>query len=133
MPVEYFLRYKGKCYDVGTQLKFKVFSNIILEGTIISFSHNQIYIRLTDGTTWKLSKVWPLDNTIIEIVKPVYYTEPQKPIGKYGTPPPMEDVFVGWMWYIAIMAVGIIFKDRWLIWIFATIIFFAWKNGGMKK
>lgn len=132
MPVEYFLRYKGKCYDVGTKLKFK-FCGSILEGVVEWISHNHIYIRLTDGTGWTLSKVWPLDNTILEIIEPVYYVEPPKKPVKVGTPPPMEDVFVGWMWYIAIMVVGIIFNDRWLIWIFATIIFFTWKNGGIKK
>ena len=50
--------------------------------------------------------------------------------------PPKWDVEIGWIWYIVIMVVGAIFKDRWLIWIGATAYFFLWKSGflnGGKK
>ena len=136
MPVEYFLRYNGQCYDVGTKLKFGIGREpfrTIYEGVIEWISHNHVYIRATDGTGWLLSKVWSLDNTIIEIIEPVYYEEPpSKPISG-GQIPSINDIFVGWVWYIVIMVVGVIFKARWLIWIFATIIFFTWKNGGTRK
>lgn len=136
MPVEYFVRYRGQCYDVGTKLKFGIGTEpfrTIYEGTIEWISHNHIYIRLTDGTGRMLSKVWPLDNTIVEIVAPVYYIEQPKQQTRGGPTPSINDIFVGWVWYIVIMSVGVIFEDRWLIWIFATIIFFIWKNGGIKK
>ena len=128
MPVEYFLRYKGQLYDVGTRLRVKHYG-VESEGCIEWISHNSIYVRLTDGTGLDLIKTWGLDNTIIEIIDPVYYVEqPQKKV--YGGPLPSYDsIFVGWVWYIAIMLVGVIFKGRLLIWVFATLVFFAWKNG----
>lgn len=132
MPVEYFVRYQGKCYDVGTRLKYKTgegLFEIIYEGTIEWISHNHIYIRLVDGTGMMLSKIHGLDKTIIEIIHPVYYEEPLKKPVRGGTIPSYNDMFIGWVWYIVIMLVGVIFNDRWLIWIFATIIFFTWKNG----
>ena len=133
MPVEYFVRYQGERYDVGTQLKFRTSSwGTILEGKIEWISHNHVGIRLTDGGFWRLSKTRSLDNTIVEIIEPVYYEEPQieyKQGLRGGVCPPEGDVFVGWVWYIAIMLVGAIFKDRFAIWVFATAVFFLWKNG----
>lgn len=47
MPEEYFVRYQGKCYDVGTRLKFRPGIGIDpLEGTIewiVIFSVDRIY------------------------------------------------------------------------------------------
>lgn len=132
MPVEYFLRYNGQCYDVGTRLKLN-FYGTIRDGTIEWISHNHVYIRFTDGTGHMFSKVWSLDKTIVQIIEPVYYIESPKQQIRGGSTPSINDIFVGWAWYIVIMFVGVIFEDRWLIWLFATIIFFTWKNGGMKK
>ena len=135
MPVEYFIRYQGKCYDVGTVLSFRTSSASwasILTGRIEWISHNGFYVRLTDGKGWRLSKMWGLENTIVEIIVPVYYEEPSVEYrrGIRGGPcPPEDDIFVGWVWYIVIMVVGIIFKDRLMIWVFATAAFFLWKNG----
>lgn len=139
MPVEYFVRYKGQRYDVGTKLKFVIGTGIfqtIHEGTIEWIDHYSVYIRLVDGRGWELSKLFGLENTIVEIVKPVYYIEPPKKPVKGGPLPSEDAIFVGWAWYIIIMAVGLIFNDRWLIWFWATLIFFNWKNGffnGGKK
>ena len=137
MPVEYFIRFQGKCYDVGTRLRFKYISSI-MEGKIEWISHNVFYIRLIDGTGWQLSKVWPLENTIIEIIEPVYYKEPQVEYTygiSGGVCPPEEEIFIGWIWYIVIMLVGTIFKDRLMIWVFTSAVSFLWKNGflGGKK
>lgn len=140
MPVEYFIRFQGKCYDVGTRLRFRIgirsFGNIA-DGRIEWISHNVFYIRLTDGTGWQLSHRQSLENTIVEIIEPVYYKEP--PVEyvrglRGGGPLPSEDsIFVGWVWYIVIMAVGTIFKDRLMIWVFASAVFFLWKNGFLNK
>lgn len=132
MPVEYFLRYNGQCYDVGTRLKFQTSAApyaSVLEGKIEWISHNHIYIRLTDGSGRKLSKMHHLDSLIVEIIDPVYYQEPSRKPIRGGPRPPEDDVFVGWVWYIVIMLVGVIFKDRLTIWVFSTAVFFLWKNG----
>ena len=135
MPVEYFIRFQGKCYDVGTKLRFRTQSASwasILEGKIEWISHNVFYIRLTDGGGWQLSKTFGLENTIVEIIEPVYYKEP--PVEyvrglRGGACPPEDEIFVSWVWYILIMVVGVIFKDRLMIWVFVSAVFFLWKNG----
>ena len=133
MPVEYFVRYKGKCYDVGTRLKFRPGIGIDpLEGTIEWVGRHIFYIRLIDGGGRQLSKMYSLDNTIIEIIEPVYYEEEPKETNN-RVYPSMGDVDVGWVWYILIMVVGVIFNARILIWIVATVVFFSWKNGLLKE
>ena len=133
MPVEYFVRYKGKCYDVGTRLKYKTDKWCDgFEGTIEWISHNVFYVRLIDGSGRQLSKMYSLDNIIVEIIEPVYYEEPPKKNVRRGVYPSENDIFVGWVWYILIMVVGTIFNARLLIWIVATAVFFSWKNGFLK-
>ena len=132
MSVEYFIRFQGKCYDVGTRLKFRSCTASyasIYEGTIEWITHNHVGIRLVDGREYELSKIRGLDKLILEIILPVYYKEP---IVEYACDrhyPSEENMFVGWVWYIAIMLIGLIFKDRLLIWVFATTVFFLWKSG----
>lgn len=143
MPVEYFIRYKGMFYDVGTKLKFKAISYNyywgIKDGTIEKFINSTVFIRADDGVLYEYSTIKNLvdfDKLIIEIIKPVYWIpEEHTPADNRNRPAPW-DVELGWIWYIIIMVVGAIFKDRLLIWFFTTAIFFLWKNGflnGGKK
>lgn len=135
MPVEYFLRYRGKCYGVGTMLKFKN-GYCTYVGTIEWFTHNGMWLIINTGCKYYLSRVTSLDKTIIEIIIPVYVEEPiQVPINQKDVPSE-ESKFIGWIWYIIIMLGALIFKDCLLIWGFTTIVFILWKNGflnGGKK
>lgn len=133
MPVEYFIRFQDQCYDIGTRIKFKAgYWGPVLEGTIEIIHPNIFFVRLTDGRLHQLSKCFSLDNVILDILEPVYYEEPVVEYKKgirCGSCPSEDDIFVGWVWYILIMVVGVIFKDRLTIWVFATVVFFLWKNG----
>ena len=135
MPVEYFLRYRGKCYDVGTMLRFR--QNLcIYVGTIQRFTHNGMWLLTNTGQECYVSRVHSLDNIILAIVIPVYYEEPDKVITTYRDTPSDDNLFIGWIWYIVIMLGALIFKDCLMIWAFATIVFYLWKkgflNGGKK-
>ena len=138
MPVEYFIRFQGKCYDVGTRLKFhtrcmgylfKTSEPYI--GTIEKFEETTCIIKGDDGQNYYISTMLqtPTHNNeyISEIIEPVYYVpKPSKPIRRC---PSDWDVETGWVWYILVMGVGTIFNDRLLIWIIASLVFFGWKNG----
>ena len=139
MPVEYFIRYKGLFYDVGTRLKFKAYSYGyywgIKEGIIEKFINTTAFIRGDDGILYEYSTIKNLidfDKVIIEIIEPVYYV-PEGTTGNNHDCPPDWDVEIGWIWYIITMVVGVIFKDRILIWVFATAIFFLWRRGYLNK
>ena len=45
----------------------------------------------------------------------------------------IDGMVIGWMWYIAMMIVVTIFKQRVLGWIALTIIFFVWRHSKIKK
>lgn len=138
MLVESFIRYKGECYDVGTRLKFKAVSwgyyEGIKEGVIEAFINTTAYIRAVDGKLYTFSTVTncvKFDQVITEIITPVYYVEQQ--IETNRSYPPLWQVENGLILYIAIMVIGVLFEERFLIWIFATVIFFAWITGRLNK
>ena len=138
MPVEYFIRYKGLFYDVGTRLKFKAYSYGyywgIKEGVIEKFINTTVFIRGDDGVLYEYSTTKGLvdfNNIIIEIIDPVYY-EIEDVVNNNRNYPSSWDVEIGWIWYIIIMIVGSIFKARLIIWIFTTAYFFLWNNGFLK-
>ena len=142
MPVEYFLRYQGKCYDVGTKLRFRSFPGDRSEGmvgVIEKFVGSTVFIRGSDGCLYGVSTNPHLKHQlspIVEIINPVYYKAPSVVYGCERAYPSEESVFIGWVWYIAIMLIGMIFKDRFMIWTFTSAVFFLWKNGflnGGKK
>lgn len=134
MPIEYCIKYQGQCYDVGTRLKFYR-SGIMwtdpIAGTVEKFVNSYVFIKGDDGHLYEFSIIRQesFEKIIVEIIEPVYYQEPAKVTKHKEAVPPEEDIFIGWVWYIIIMLVGVIFKDRLSIWITATVIFFLWKNG----
>jgi hypothetical protein len=142
MPVEYFIRYKGLCYDVGTRLKFKAISYNyywgIKEGVIEQFIGTTAFIRADDGLLYEYSTTKYLvdfDKVIVEIINPIYYI-PETTTKNNRNCPPDWDIEIGWIWYIVIMVVGTIFNARLMIWVLASAYFFLWKSGflnGGKK
>ena len=75
------------------------------------------------------------DEYIIQIIKPIYYQELS--VEEYkkanifvrtgsGSAAHNDDIFHGLLLYIIVMIGAIIFNDRWLIWISATVIYFGW-------
>lgn len=133
MPVEYFLEYQGKRYDIGTRLKFNYCGRII-EGVIENI-FIKVYIRDDEGYLHEYNRRYAnWDKIIIEIIEPVYYYGPiyEDKKDKRNCPPSWE-VEMGWIYYILVMVVGTLFNARWTIYIFVTIIFFAWKNGFLSQ
>lgn len=127
MSVPKYLYYKGQYYDVGTRVKLKTRWSGVVETTFLGYKTYDCCLE-RDGAT--------PEDYIVEIVKPVYYVSPQQQDSKKsnvftrtgsGSWNSDDDVFHGLLLYIAIMLGGIIFNDRWLIWIIATVIFFGWK------
>lgn len=45
----------------------------------------------------------------------------------------IDGLLIAWIWYVFIMAVGIIFYDRIGIWILASVIFFNYRNKKLKE
>jgi hypothetical protein len=45
----------------------------------------------------------------------------------------MDGMLIAWIWYVFIMAIGVIFNDRIVLWIAASIIFFNYRNNKLKN
>lgn len=136
-----YMKYQGKYYDKGTKVMIKG-PNGPVQATFVGWRYEGKNCFVAEsGSYFDLYSNYNFSGVnkfIVEIIEPVYpdlhcvvttkTTERDKP--------PSWDVEVGWIWYVVIMLVGTIFKDRFLIWGFATAVFFLWKNGflnGGKK
>lgn len=133
-----YLLYKGIYYDVGTKVKIKGFHGIqeaVFTGwqpyTGRSFQMKNMYKE-------EFRSSFGANQYIIEILEPVYADLSEYcPKDSNGREcPPDHEVEIGWVWYILIMLVGLLFKEALLIWFMATAIFLLWKkgflNGGKK-
>ena len=127
--------YNGQYYDVGTKVKMKIKGEII-ETTYLGSGGKYARYQF-EGIEHTFNACPNLHHIIIEIVEPVYYQEPPVDESKKeniffrtgsGSAAHSDDVFHGFLLYLAVMLGGIIFKDRWLIWIMATIVYFGWKK-----
>ncbi len=126
--MSWYLYYKGVYYDVGTKVRIKDIYGKIEETTFVGNGNYEPYVccRRYGGP----------DNYILEIVEPVYYKETEVSetskenifmstgSGSWST---HDDVFHGFLLYIVIMAITVIFKERIGLWILETLIFFSWK------
>ena len=137
-----YMKYKGEYYDVGTICKIKGHYGPILARFVGWKYNNQFCFEAIDdeGAIGLYNSYDPsgVMDYCLEIVIPVRpnLQMVETTTGNDREKPPSWDVEVAWIWYIVIMVVAVIFKDRWLIWGFTSVVFFLWKSGflnGGKK
>ena len=130
-----YLKFRGQYYDVGTKVKIKLGggTNKVVETVFLGWSYNGSGGGKSFECEFPYSKNYDYSTTelyIVEIIHPIY---PKLEIITEKTVnrncPDSWDIEIGWVWYILIMVVGAIFKDRVMIWFFASAVFFLWKNG----
>ena len=143
MGVQQYFEFKGVKYGVGTivkvplslDLRFIPKEQIMKEAKFVGGGRflflkctGEIFLCEERGLSGKYEEY-------IEIIEPVYYQEPEPPKPqniflrtKSGSWEAHNKVCLGLVWYIAIMLVGFIFKDKLMIWTSATLIFFLWKS-----
>ncbi len=138
-----YMKYKGEYYDVGTICKIKGRCGPVLAKFCGWQPHDRDCFkpvveqgRYSLYNTYDYVGVMDYCLEIVVPVKPNLRKTEEQSSGSFGLPerdkPPSWDIEVGWIWYIVIMVVAVIFKDRWLIWGFTTAVFFLWKNGFLK-
>lgn len=55
------------------------------------------------------------------------------PVVKTKSDMQVNGLFLGWMWYIFLMALSAIFKDAIGLWILISVVFFNWRSEKIKK
>lgn len=134
-----YLLYKGIYYDIGTKVKINSICGV--QDAVFTgwqpYTGQSFQMECACGEHYGSS--FGANQYIVEILEPVYadlseYIETDYAVQRQS--PPKWDIEMGWIWYITIMLVGIIFKERLLIWLLTSAIFFGWKfgflNGGKK-
>ena len=141
--VEYF-EFKGVKYGIGTVVKVPQDTDIrwipkeklVAEAVFVGGG----YFKFTQyGNSIFLSKSLGHFSgqyeEYIEIISPVYYQDPEQPGSQNiffrtnsGTWDAHNEVCLGFVWYIAIMLLTVLFKERILLWVLETIIYFCWKS-----
>ena len=142
--MKYYFEFKGVKYGIGTIVKVPSTLELrwrprdeIMEtarfggNSCFEFMHKQGAIKLYESSGHLSGKY----EDYIEIIEPIYYQEPEPPEPqniffrtKSGSWDAYNEVCVGFIWYVAVMLVATIFKDRVGIWTIATIIYFLWKS-----
>ena len=137
-----YMKYKGEYYDVGTICKIKGRCGPVLARFLGWKYNNQWCFETVEASqSHELHSSYSPSGVMdycLEIVIPVRpnLQQVETTSGNDREKPPSWDVEIAWIWYIFIMVIAVIFKDRWLIWAFVTAVFFLWKSGflnGGKK
>lgn len=131
----YYLKFDGKYYDVGTIVLLEEFGKTyeaIYEGrkTINKYTC-EIFNRIDENIP-----VFGGGYKILKILKPIpapsedeLLHKQQEDAKRHLTGYPSQGtVDMAWMWYIVVMLLATIFKDRIFIWVASTIYFFWWKS-----
>lgn len=66
--------------------------------------------------------------TAIVKILPINWYDEMEAKKKYVKDSDMPEIVIGWILYVFIMCLLIIFKDAWLGWIAVTIFFFKWRH-----
>jgi hypothetical protein len=136
------MKFKGEYYDVGTIARIKGPYGPVLARFVGWRYGDTGCFELIDDKAFGLYDTYNRAGVMdycLEIVVPVKpnLQQTEAPAEKGGLPerdkPPSWDIEVAWIWYIVIMAVAVIFKDRLMIWAFVSAVFFLWKNGFLNN
>lgn len=132
--------YKGKRYNSGDTMNILWYTN----GYKTAHNYTGIFVdcdpekdeyRLViNEFTYCFNKVSFWQTVVNEPIQegPLYKTrEPKKPTFKEEMN--IDGLFIAWMWYIVIMLVLVIFNDRILGWIGASLMFFSYRSNKLRK
>lgn len=140
-PMDYcqYFTYNGITYKMGTMLKMRNIKHseeiVTVEFNCVLNGRYHINRRYLDENVWMERnevigmKEEDFFNNLVEIESTESYWH------EYVTPKDsqIDKLFIGWIYYIVIMALATIFYDRIGIWIFVSIIFFSWRKKVKKE
>lgn len=141
MKQNYFV-HNGNRYDSGTIVilsRFDIYSRRVCD-TKAKFLYydtetNEYFIEIY-GKEYKYDATY-FDNSFVRIYNPsvrcVNSSKQQEKTHTFADELNIDGLLIAWIWYVFIMAVGVIFYDRIGIWIFASIIFFNYRNKKLKE
>lgn len=128
--------YNGKQYYTGTIFIVNEHSKQI-EAIFICYNMDtKKYIYKTknktiDGCKWMVYEKY-FYNHLVSVTDKIDNTA-HMPFVKQFKDSQINGLFLGWMWYIFLMIISVIFKDAIGLWILWSVVFFSWRKKKIKK
>jgi hypothetical protein len=91
---------------------------------------NRVLCKLSDKRWWINTD--DFRKRIVDITNKVDPSV-RMPVTKTMKDSEIDGLFIGWLWYIFLMAISTIFKDAIGLWIFISVVFFNWRTKKIKE
>jgi hypothetical protein len=130
-----YLKYCDEYYDIGTKVRIRTW-NGVEDAIFVGWNENNGPFEIKDVYLLNSKEYVPCraKSFVVEIIEPVYPDLTMQNVNiKKNNLPKLWEIEVELIWYIIVMIGGLIFKDFWILWIGATIIFLARIFGTFKK
>lgn len=131
--------YNGKRYESGTKFYFGGKQ----VGTFLWQDYESGYVSYIFTPIPNYYNMFPKPNTsirksndfwrVFEGVTGEVDPAVKPPVLKQRPDSQIDGLFIGWLWYIVLMAVSTIFKDNIALWALWTFLFFSWRADKIKK
>lgn len=121
----------GKTYYTGTIIVVKNMGNKE-KATFICYDteHDRYIYKIRDCRhNVPAEYFW---RNLIEITEQINFSA-KAPEVKTLKDSQIDGLALGWIWYIFLMAISVIFKDAIGLWILISIVFFSWRADKIKK
>lgn len=121
----------GKQYYTGTVFMLD-FRGKVQEAVFICAipEPNRVVCKISD-MRWILSAK-DFNKSFVEITNKMD-SSVRAPVKKTMKDCEIDGLFIGWLWYIFLMAISTIFKDAIGLWIFISVVFFTWRDKKIKE
>lgn len=121
----------GKRYYTGTVFIVNNMGKHV-EASFICYNDVQsIYVYQIKDCTWRVPEQAFWRNFIS--VTNMHNSNVHVPVIKTKKDLDIDGLFIGWVWYIFLMLISVIFKDVIGLWIIISVVFFSWRAEKIKK
>ena len=130
---DYFI-FNGKKYYTGTVVKTND-TTYMPEATFVCYDERYgDYVFRSKGRTTRGLRVLEsrMQECIIDVTDKVD-TSVKMPEVKKKNDAHIDGLFLGWVWYIFLMGISVIFKDVIGLWIIISVVFFSWRSKKIKE
>jgi len=130
--VNNYFDFNGKRYYTGTVIIVTDHLGKQVEATFICYDVDHAsYVYKVNNCRWRLKEEH--FRRALVAVTDTAHSDVRLPVVKKKNEFDIEGMFLGWLWYVFLMALSIIFKDRIGLWIMISVIFFSWRSNKIKK
>lgn len=134
-----YIIYNGKTYHSGDTIHILWYTNGYKNvhnytGVFLDCDEEKDEYRFTvDGQLYCFNKVCFFRIIRNSSITEIHFVKPPPREATLKDELNIDGLLIAWVWYIFVMAIGVIFKDAIGIWILASIIFFNYRNKKLRE